>query len=364
MTSIASTWNRLWFSEGSLVALGVWRVLILTIAGYATAFPSSIILSYAGSSGDEVGHLWNPVYFVEALGIGPPDLHVARAMITLLVVAYVMGILGLFTRTATLIVAVLGVFWWGLGYSFGQAHHEKISLAFALITLPLSPCGARISLDAIIRRWRGQPTPDRSVFATWPIRLVQVSIALTYLFAGGSKILVSGFEWMNGYTLQSIMSHEVDPVARAIASNVSLAQAASIAVIALQATFPLVFIHRHLRWIYVPGTVAFHLGAWITMDPGPYYTLWLTTTVTFFHVDRVPQSLRSSWRYGRRIRVAVQGMALLGFAALCIGIMVRDNPPVTRYLLIAAGTVASVLAIHHVFRGHPAGGEAPGASQR
>ena len=281
----------------------------------------------------------------------------ARAMIAILAIAYVMGVVGLFTRTATLIVAVFGLYWWGLGYSFGQAHHEKISLAFALMVLPLSPCGARVSVDALIRRWRGKSTPERSDLATWPLRLVQVSVALAYLFAGGSKILISGFEWMNGYTLQAIMSNEVDPMARAIADNVVVAQVASIAVITLQATFPLVFLHRHLRWIYVPGTVAFHLGAWVTMNPGPYYTLWLTTTATFFRIDRVPSVLRANWRAGHRVRGAVQTAALIAFGALCIWIMIGGNPPVLRYLLVAAGVVASVLLVNFVIREDPPGGD-------
>lgn len=349
MKAVATAWNRTWFAEGSLVALGVWRILALTIAAYATTYPSAIIMSYAGSSGQEIGHLWSPVYFIEILGMGPPSESLAHTLLGILTVAFVMAIVGLFTRTATLVVAVLGVFWWGLAYSFGQAHHEKISLAFALIVLPFSPCGARVSLDALIRRWRRRSNPQTSDLATWPIRVIQLSIAMTYLFAGGSKLMISGLEWMNGYTLQGIMSNERDPMAIAIANDVVIARAASIAVITLQATFPLVFLHRHLRWIYVPGTIAFHLGAWITMNPGPYYSLWLLTTVTFFRVDRIPTLLRTSWHQGHRVRVCLQLAALFAFVTLCIRIISPGHPGLMGYILISAGIGGAVALIAWIF---------------
>jgi len=359
MKRASAIWDRVWFSEGSLVGLGAWRVLVLLIAGYATAFPSWVIFSYTSTTGEELGFRWTPVYFIEVMGMGPPGAELARTLLTILVIAYGTALLGIFTRTSTLVVAVLGVFWWGLGYSFGQAHHEKISLAFALMTLPFCPCGARLSVDAWLARRRGRPLPQSSELATWPRRLVQVSIAFCYLFAGGSKVLISGFEWANGYTLQAIMATENDPMAQAIAGDVFLAQLASGTVLFIQGTFPLVFLHRHLRWVYVPGTVAFHLGAWITMNPGPYYTLWLLTCVTFFRVDLIPTTLRQRWLRGRRVRVALQLLALCAFGALCVWIMIRDNPPVTRYLLVGLSSAAAVALLVYTVKGGR--GPAPGS---
>jgi len=345
MTAIARVWDRIWFSDGSLLRLGVFRVCILTIAATATFFPTDVITSYTGTSGGEVGHKWNPVYFIEILGTGAPDAATARVLVQILIAAFIMAIVGLFTRASTLVVALLAVYWWGLGYSFGQAHHEKISLAFAVLVLPFSPCGARFSVDAWIARWRRRPAADTSPFAIWPIRLVQVSIAVSYLFAGASKVVVSGLEWMNGFTLQAIMFAEEDPFAKLIAGNVWFAQLASIFVITLQASFPLIFLHRHLRWFYVPGAAAFHLGAWVTMNPGPYYTLWLTSFVTFFHIERIPFVLRDGWTAGHRKKTVVQLITLYAFATLSIRIMIRDLPAwLQDWVQVAAACAALALA--------------------
>lgn len=346
MNAIARTWDRVWFSEGSLLRLGVFRVCILTIAATATFFPTAVINSYTGTSGGEVGHKWNPVYFIEVTGLGAPDADAVAVITKVLAVSFACAIVGLFTRVSSLVVAVLGIYWWGLGYSFGQAHHEKISLAFAVLALPFCPCGARFSLDSLILRAFGRGRPETSPFATWPIRLVQVSIAVSYLFAGGSKLVISGTEWMNGYTLQAIMFVEADPLAKLIAGNVTIAQIASILVITLQASFPLIFLHRHLRWIYVPGAAIFHLGAWFTMNPGPYYTLWLTSFVTFFAIDRIPRTLRDGWTAHHRWRTVIRLLLVLGVATVSVLIMTRDLPDSLRlWFQGAAAAVALILTV-------------------
>ena len=57
MTAIARVWDRIWFSDGSLLRLGVFRVCILTIAATATFFPTDVITSYTGTSGGALASL-------------------------------------------------------------------------------------------------------------------------------------------------------------------------------------------------------------------------------------------------------------------------------------------------------------------
>ena len=42
----------------------------------------------------------------------------------------------------------------------------------------------------------------------------------------------------------------------------------SVGLLLVQISFPLIFLHPHLRWFYVPAATAFHLLAWKTMQTG------------------------------------------------------------------------------------------------
>jgi hypothetical protein len=340
---LLALWDRFWFSEDSLLRLGVFRVLVLVVTAYSLKQPASFIFRYAGTTREQIPRVWNPVYFLEALGAGPPSPALARAVLAVLLIATGLGVLGLFTRGATAVVAVLAMYWWGLGYSFDQAHHDKISLAFAVLALPFSPCGARFSLDALIRARRGAVPPEASPFAAWPIRLTQVSVASAYMFSGLTKLFVSGLEWMNGFTLQSTVFLD-HPLTELIAGDVRIAQLASIGVIFLQTTFPLIYLHPWLRWFYVPGCAAFHLGAWVTMSTGPFYTLWLVAFLAFYRVELLPSTLLASWREGRRPMVIAQVALLAAFLALSVAIMAKGDPWWSPALLVAAlAVIAAIL---------------------
>ena len=333
MSTVAERWNRYWFSEASLVRLGVFRVLILIITAYSLRYPTHYIMKYAGRTAEDLPGIWNPLYFVQALGIGPLSRESAHAILVVLAIAIALALVGLFTRPAMLVVAALSLFWWGMGYSFDQAHHEKISLAFAIAALAVSPCGARFSIDATIKRLRGVTLPETSPFAAWPIRLIQVSVAVTYFFAGASKLAISGLEWLNGYSLQAVVRFD-SVFTTAIHNSLLFAQLASIWLLLVQITFPLIFLDKRLRWLFVPASVAFHLGAWMTMVNGPYYTLWLVTIVAFFRVETIPATLRAGWLAGERVRVAAQTTLLLAFVALCVAILNIRYPWWTPTLLV------------------------------
>ena len=99
-------------------------------------------------------------------------------------------------------------------------------LAFALLALPFAPCGARLSLDSLIARWREAARhrrrltpPDEAEDANLPILFMQITVALGYLFAGTSKLMIGGPEWLNGYTLQSAMLEFDAPLTRLLERN-------------------------------------------------------------------------------------------------------------------------------------------------
>ena len=67
-----------------------------------------------------------------------------------------------------------------------------------------SRLGARLSVDALLRRRHGLPPLLTSDLARWP-QLAHVVVAMAYFSTGITKLLSGGFAWMNGYTLQNYL---------------------------------------------------------------------------------------------------------------------------------------------------------------
>ena len=122
-------------------------------------------------------------------------------------------------------------------FSYGDRHHTEALFAIFLMLLAFAPSGERLSLDALLRRPRGVRPADTSEFAVWPLKVIHVLLGLTYFTAGAAKMLHSGLEWMNGYTLQG---HTLaDALSRGHPVGVWLAQQHTLAV--LLSVFTIIF---------------------------------------------------------------------------------------------------------------------------
>jgi hypothetical protein len=103
--------------------------------------------------------------------------------------------IGLCTRvTSVLSMAIL------ISYSY-RAHLANYGLdqinAILTFYLCIAPCGARFSIDQLIRKWRGKSTAVQpSVSANLATRLTQVHFCVIYSFAGLAKLQGDG--WWNG----------------------------------------------------------------------------------------------------------------------------------------------------------------------
>ncbi|MHC4955647.1 MAG: hypothetical protein ACYTGZ_17485 [Planctomycetota bacterium] len=279
-------WDQLWFSESSLLRLAAFRIAIVFVALLEFfRYAAEYLLETRGR--DAVPMLYReyqPLYALEVLGLEPPGPVLATIVIAVLGLAIVLGLIGLFTRTALALTSILSLYLYATMYSFGQAHHDKVALALALLVLPLAPAGCRLSVD----RLRGKTCDGmQRTFAGWPIRFVQVSIALGYCAAGITKLAVGGLGWMNGYSLQAKFVGSGAVFSNFAASSLPFAIAMSVGVVLLQATFPLCLFVRPLRWIYVPGIVAFQLGTTLTVGTRVQYGMTVVVAVAFIPFDRI-----------------------------------------------------------------------------
>jgi hypothetical protein len=123
-----------------------------------------------------------------------------------LVAAVVCMTLGLGTRPATVIA-------WALFVSFNHRltwvqNGGDSMMRCALFYLIFAPAGAVWSLDSVLRR-RGSEGSGRAVLIPpWSVRLMQIQLAVIYLFTGISKIDAGliGNDWVNGEAVYWVLN--------------------------------------------------------------------------------------------------------------------------------------------------------------
>ncbi|MEM7198700.1 MAG: DCC1-like thiol-disulfide oxidoreductase family protein [Planctomycetota bacterium] len=336
-----SFWQRFWYAPVPLTRLAAFRIIIMILALWDLVGYSRLVLPEAAAvSGAGTPRPWNPIFAFEVLGLQPIGLPVATAVYTVLLVAIACGILGIATRVACLVVALLAFYWSGLAYSFGKPHHDKIALVFALLALPLAPVGARLSIDSLIARVRrvrrgGAPTdvPRQSEWAGIPMRLCQLTIALGYFLAGASKLKLGGLEWLNGYTLQGIMMGHDNHWSAFFAGNRRACQVMSAGLVFTQFTYPVVLLWPRLLWFYIPSVTLMHLITWHTMDTGPYMSLWLTQ-VAFLPLDRAPAAVRTWLTTGPLLRRLVAFLGTAAVIALVLYVLFMNIPTWVAWFLV------------------------------
>jgi hypothetical protein len=216
----------------------------------------------------------------------------------------VLALIGCWTRCSLLVFALGNVFMQAFYYSFGDMHHNQAALIIALGVLALAPSGAVLSVDAWRRRsgsaagarWT-RPHEARSDFARWPLLVTRWLLALIYGSAALSKLVASGVDWINGYTLQYYLLD--DGLRNGMELGVRLG-AYHLPVVVLswvsmlfEGTFFLVLVAPRLAWVYLPVGIALHLGIYWTMK-APFFQ-FSVLYAAFVPWTRFGKALKDSW---------------------------------------------------------------------
>src|SRR5689334_12932392 len=266
-------------------------------------FPSLPYQVKLAVSNTEFNHPQPLIRLVSALV--PRDvLFTAGGMTALYWVAMAAGLLaliGLATRPALLVYGLCYGFFVSHAYSYGDVHHREVPYFLFILALAFSPAGHRLSVDALISRFRarraGRPEADRSRsdrsdLAMWPLKFLHVILAMTYFSTGITKLLAGGLQWMNGYTLQfAIFRNAISRAAYAplglwMAQQHTLCIVVSIATILFETFyFVSIFLPRWAPLFFASG-VLFHLMLWLTSGH-PFFEDMLLNATLFICYDPV-----------------------------------------------------------------------------
>jgi len=220
----------------------------------------------------------------------PFSVTAVRAGVGLLVVAAGAGAIGLFSRASFAVAAVAATYVLGVPQFAGAVMHSHHLIWFAAL-LAASPCGDALSVDAMLARRRGRPTPiEPSACYGFPIRVAWLLIACVFVFPGLWKLRASGLAWAwsdnlrNQMYLKWAQTPTFVPLFR-IDRDPTLCRLLALAGLCLEVSFPLLIVARRLRPIAVVGALAFHAfnQAFLNIRFGG---LWLCYTV-FIDWDRV-----------------------------------------------------------------------------
>lgn len=191
--SLAEAWERFWFEPRSTAPLAFLRIAIgaLTMLWGISVLADAATLY--GASGifdppEPVRLRWSVLYLV-------PSDAAATGMAVLLVAAGLALAVGLRPRVAAAVGFVALVSFQHRNPWVGNSGDTLLRLC--LLYLALAPSGAALSLDRWLHRredfWE---VPRR---APWALRLIQIQLSVTYLFAVFWK--VQGSAWVDGHAL-------------------------------------------------------------------------------------------------------------------------------------------------------------------
>jgi HTTM domain len=258
---IVAAWRGYWFRERSLVDLAVARIVL------------AVGLLYLNSGGRFLRTArvapehWVAIPLARALGLEQPSLEQIFWLARASRAAVVAVLVGAFTNLSLWIALLLQGLLETYLNCLGKVTHGTIPLLYALLFFAISPCGRRVSVDSIVRRFatraRGGTdarTPSTSRDAGWPFDLLFVELAAFYFQAGYAKLAAAGLHWADGYTLQYYLIEKGRPAGLWLAEHLWLCQTLSAAVLALELGFPIAILARRLRPLFLLGGLLFHLG--------------------------------------------------------------------------------------------------------
>jgi hypothetical protein len=264
--NLPQRWNRFWFAPKAPLDLAICRITFLAFCCFY--FLPRTFHGYA----ELPQSMFEPVWLFEKLRL--PILQ-DSALIPLSIVwkvALVMGCLGLFTRPALIVAALLTFYFGGLPFNFGKTAHNMSAVIFAIGILSLSRCGDALSLDRLLFG-RGRPAPAPSGEYRWPIRAVWLTLTFVFFAAGVAKIRASGLGWIFSENFQILLVQRhygaLPPILELglwMAKYQWITWIAAASAILVELFFPLALFNRFARYIFPAGMFATQLGIGFLMN--------------------------------------------------------------------------------------------------
>lgn len=265
------------FGPGDPRQLAALRIGLCSVLALRLATRTEVYLSLA----DQERELFRPRSYVALLAQMPSRATIAICLVAGIVAA-VLAAIGLLSRTMLALALLAALALDGMLTSQGKILHNDVLLVLCLIAIVFARHGDAWSLDA----WRARRRAGTGAAYGWPVRTAMLVIALAYLIAGLHKVVGSGgLGWASSdnmrwllYVASDQQGHNAS--ALWIAEHPPVAHLAAYGLLATECLFAVVLFAPPLRWVFVPGVIALHVGTWVTLRLD--YSAWALCVVLVF----------------------------------------------------------------------------------
>ena len=260
LKALRVAWNRFFFAPQSPTPLALFRIL------YGLLIIATLSLLHADWLNWFGPHGWVTLSTVHILEPGPrlnlftliPQNDAAiTAFFWIFLLFAVLLTLGLFTRASSIIVfcCLASLHQRNLYINHGGDTFLRVAGFF----LMFAPAGAALSLDRLIRIWRGKETSALAPRAPWAQRMIQFELAVMYFSTFCWK--VQGEQWVQGTALYYV--YHLDELQRFPLPSwflrPTILKIGSWFALALEFSLGVLIWFRDLRYYLLAVGVCFHL---------------------------------------------------------------------------------------------------------
>lgn len=199
------------------------------------------------------------------------------------------------------------LFWWITSYrcSWGMIFHNDNLLALHLVVLALAPAADAYGLGAPPGSRSRTDAPALSTLYGWPIRLMCMLTALTYLVSAVAKLRASGLEWVTTDVLRDYVAYDAirkielgsvhSPLTAWMVTHPLAFRVLAGVTLCVELSGAVAVAWRRAAPYWVGAMIMFHLGITAIMAIlFPYPTLGFAFA-SFFAVERLAEKVRQRW---------------------------------------------------------------------
>jgi hypothetical protein len=200
MSAILAAWNRFFFAERSPLPVALFRIAYGLLVVMTILLLKADWLSWYGT------HAWMSLHTMRELEPGvrlnlftvfPKDDRWISALFWVFLASAVMLTVGFLSRFNSMAVylCLASIQQRNLYITHGGDTFLRV-VGFFLV---FAPAGAALSVDRLIRVWRGREQPEVPARRSWAQRMIQIELSLVYFVTFCWKL--KGAAWMEGSAL-------------------------------------------------------------------------------------------------------------------------------------------------------------------
>lgn len=240
-------------------------ISLVFYAFVALVFYSSILPGLLARE-DKVA-FYNPITFYKWFHIEYPS----PAMLWTFAVIFGVCLAGVLSRYRVIfsaLAALLFIYLVGFFHCFEKVDHGFALISYILLLLPF--------------QWYVGATTGTSGFAAaWPLKLIQLVVAMAYSLAGMEKLMYSRLDFIDPDSFRILLQFHHMPAGLALSHIEPLMYILPPLVLLVQLSFPLILVFHRYKWFFLAGVFSFHLCVAIFLGLWGFVYLWSTCYIFF-----------------------------------------------------------------------------------